>query len=282
VNKMFDKKAFQREIAAKTVEITKTGSYKVEKKEVSIKNDLDKAITGSILYTPKMIDELDVTTKGNYQTIVEVRNETTLHAAKRLKEEGYSKVVALNFASARKPGGGFLNGATAQEESLAYASGLYPCIAQMKEMYEYNEKFKSALYSDYTIYSPEVPVFRSDSFMFLENPYNCSFITMPAPNAGILKEREPNRMNELDAVMKRRIEKTLTLGVAHGYDAIVLGAFGCGVFQNDPWKVAKNFSEFLYKDDRFKGQFKKVIFAVLDKEPNTPLLSAFRNTLGGR
>lgn len=280
---MFDKKAFLRDIASNTVDVAKSGIYKVGSKEISIKDDMNKAISGSILYTPKMIKDLDVTTVGSFQTIIEVRNETTLNAAKRLKQDDdYSKVIALNFASARKPGGGFLNGAMAQEESLAYSSGIYPCIAQMKEMYEYNEKFKSALYSDYTIYSPEVPVFRSDSYDFLENPYTCSFITTPAPNAGVLKEREPHRMKELEETMKRRIEKTLAIAVEHGYEAIVLGAFGCGVFQNDPWKVAKNFAEFLYKDQRFKGQFKKVVFAVLDKERGTPIFSAFKNTLGGR
>ncbi|MNY17039.1 hypothetical protein D3C86_1503360 [compost metagenome] len=230
-----------------------------------------------------MISEMDVITTGNHQTIIEVRNETTLNAAKRLKQnEGFDKIIALNFASARSPGGGFLRGATAQEESLSYSSGLYPCIVQMKEMYEYNEKHKSALYSDYTIYSPDVPVFRDDSFNFLEKPYNCSFITMPAPNAGVLKAREPHRTNELEETMKRRIEKTLTIAINNGYEAIVLGAFGCGVFQNDPWKVAKYFSDFIYKDKRFKGQFKKIIFAVFDKERNTPTLSAFRNVIGGK
>lgn len=280
---MFDKKAYQRQIAETTVEIAKKGNYQVNKKNISIEQEMKKAISGSILYTPKMINELDVTTTGNHQTIIEVRNETTLNAAKRLKQnEGYDKVIALNFASARSPGGGFLRGATAQEESLAYSSGLYPCIVQMKEMYEYNEKYKSALYSDYTIYSPDVPVFRNDSFNFLENPYNCSFITMPAPNAGVLKAREPHREKELETVMKRRIEKTLTIAINNGYDAIVLGAFGCGVFQNDPWKVAKYFSDFIYKDKRFKGQFKKIIFAVFDKEKNTPTFSAFKNVIGGK
>jgi len=68
----------------------------------------------------------------------------------------------LNFASAKNPGGGFLGGGSAQEESLARSSGLFPCINQMQQMYETNRAYRSCLYTDHMIYSPRVPVFRDD------------------------------------------------------------------------------------------------------------------------
>src|SRR5205085_8535036 len=126
------------------------------------------------------------TAAGSFETSFEVTNETTLHAAKRMLDSGSEKVIALNFASATKPGGSFINGAMAQEESLAYSSGLYPAINQMKEMYEHNKSLHSGLYSDYMVYSPDIPVFRNDNYQLVDEPYNVSFITSPAVNAGFV------------------------------------------------------------------------------------------------
>ncbi|WP_259391506.1 TIGR02452 family protein [Paenibacillus sp. 1011MAR3C5] len=121
----------------------------------------------------------------SYDTIIEVTEETTLAAAARLAKEE-EEICCLNFASAKHPGGGFLTGARAQEESLARASGLYPTIVQMKEMYSHNAWQRICLYSDYIIYSPKVPVFRDDSGVLLDKAYPVSIITSPAVNAGVV------------------------------------------------------------------------------------------------
>jgi uncharacterized protein (TIGR02452 family) len=89
---------------------------------------------------------------GDNQTVIEVKNETTLAAARRLLDLA-RKPVALNFASATHPGGGFLSGGLAQEESLARSSGLYACLRN-NPMYEYHRSNYDPLYSNYAIYSP--------------------------------------------------------------------------------------------------------------------------------
>lgn len=143
-------------------------------------------------------------------------------------ENAGKKIIALNFASARHPGGGYLTGASAQEESLCRASGLYYTIKDVHEYYEQNERHKLSDYTDGMIYSENVPVVRNDSGALLKAPVLCDFITCPAVNKGAA--RLPD--SEVNAKMKRRIEKIVTLAVSKAPDVVILGAFGCGVFRN--------------------------------------------------
>ncbi|WP_257985718.1 TIGR02452 family protein [Bacillus sp. M6-12] len=262
------------------MEIIKRGEYSIKGKTVSILKELNDSIYGSALYKPEELDELLNQEFQNQieSTVIEVTGETTLEASKRLLDEGYIQVSALNFASAKNPGGGFLTGSRAQEESIARSSGLYPAIAQMKEMYDYNRGRKTGMYSDYMIFSPKVPVFRHDKGYLLEKPYLLSVITSPAVNAGIVREREKEKVKNINEVMLVRIKKILAIAKAQKQEALVLGAFGCGVFGNNPVAVAKLFKEAL-EDASFKNQFKKIVFAVYEGTPQKPMLSTFKQSL---
>jgi uncharacterized protein (TIGR02452 family) len=276
------------EIAEDTLEIIDKGKYINSKgKEIILDEDIKNAVENSILYTPQEIDEIKMEIKNILEkskrnnTIIDVNNETTLEAAEKLKkEEGYKEVVCLNFASGTHPGGGFLNGSGAQEESLARSSALYPCIKQMEEMYKANKRYESALYKDYMIYSPNVPVFKKDNGQLLDEPYKVSFITAPAVNAGAVKAYESKEnIDKIPEIMKERIKKIISLAVNHQNQVLVLGAFGCGVFRNDPQMVAEYFSDYLLKNKYFKGYFEKVIFAVLDRSRDKKIYNIFENIL---
>lgn len=149
--------------------------------------------------------------------MISVRNESTLTAARRLAEAG-EHPVALNFASAKHPGGGWLSGARAQEETLARASALVACIAG-DSMYARNAALGDALYTDDAIYSPGVPVFRDDAGMLLPEPYLCAFITAPAVNAGVVLERDRSRRAEVRATMARRVARGLDIAALHEHTA---------------------------------------------------------------
>ena len=138
------------------------------------------------------------------------------------------KIIALNFASAHKPGGGYVTGAVAQEESVCRASGLYYTIKDVSEYYEQNGRHKTSDYTDGIIYSENVPVVRDDSGALLKTPVLCDFITCPAVNKGAA--RLPD--SEVNAKMKQRIKKIITLAASKKPDVVILGAFGCGVFRN--------------------------------------------------
>lgn len=263
-----------------TMDILKKGEYELPKgKRVSILKELNDSILYSLLYRPEELDALleQESDKGCHSMVIEVTGETTLEASKRLIDEGCSQVACLNFASAKNPGGGFLTGSRAQEESIARSSGLYPAIAQMKEMYDYNKRRKTGFYSDYMIFSPNVPVFRHDRGHLLEEPYLVSVITSPAVNAGVVRKYERDKIKEIDKVMLTRIKKVLMVAKAQKQEHVVLGAFGCGVFENLPSKVAKLFKEAL-EDERFQNHFKKIVFAIYEGTTQKPMLTTFRQT----
>ncbi|NLX97331.1 MAG: TIGR02452 family protein [Rhodopirellula sp.] len=108
-------------IAAETVAITQAGSYEAPSgRTVSIRDAVQAAVEASTLFAPgdTLRTQADEVLSGrSLKTVFEVRNETTFAAVRRL----IGPTAVLNFASAKNPGGGFLSGSQAQEESLARA-----------------------------------------------------------------------------------------------------------------------------------------------------------------
>ena len=175
--------------------------------------------------------------------------ETTLAATRRLVErENAIRPLVLNFASAKNPGGGFLGGSRAQEESLARSSALYLSLQVGQEYYEQNRRCRSTLYTDHAIVSPDVPVFRDDDGALLDRPYAASFFTMPAVNVGVLGSGSADHAR-VEPVMVRPRGKAAGAAAAEGFEELVLGAWGCGVFRNDPRLIARLFRDALFGPD---------------------------------
>jgi uncharacterized protein (TIGR02452 family) len=212
-------------------------------------------------------------------TRVEVTGESSLEAARRLAD---APVAVLNFASARNPGGGYLNGAQAQEEALCRASALYTCLLEAREFYEHHRAHRDPFYTDRVIHSPAVPVFRDDRGRLLDEPYTAGFLTSAAPNAGVVLRTAPERAPELPRALAVRAERVLETAAAHGYRRLVLGAWGCGVFRNDPAQVAGAFRALLGPGGRFERTFERVVFGVLDRTPGNVVRGAFEKVFEGR
>ncbi|WP_329521594.1 TIGR02452 family protein [Spirillospora sp. NBC_01491] len=268
----------RRMTAQETVAILESGEYTSPSgSTVTIAGRLDSAVYGTVLHRPG--DSLapfgrpEALPEGR-ATRVEVTGETTLAAARRLCGPD-TPPLALNFASAKNPGGGFLNGAHAQEEGLARSSGLYTTLRAAPEYYEFHREQRDLLYSDHMIYSPAVPVFRDDAGRLLDEPYDVAFLTSPAPNLGAI--RDPAVAARVPKVLRSRARLVLAVALAHGHRRIVLGAWGCGVFGNDPHEVAAAFDEALRAD--FAGFFEHVVFAVWDTAAGSPRHSAFEQVI---
>jgi uncharacterized protein (TIGR02452 family) len=204
-------------------------------------------------------------------TVVEVTGESSLVAARRIP----GPVAVLNFSSARNPGGGYLNGARAQEEDLCRASALYTCLTEVREFYDHHRTHRDPFYTDRVIHSPAVPVFRDDRGALLDEPFAVGFLTAAAPNAGVVLRTAPGRAAELPGALAVRAERVLETAALHGYRRLVLGAWGCGVFRNDPAQVAGAFRALLSPGGRFAGTFEHVVFGVLDRTPGAVVREAF-------
>lgn len=272
-------------IAQETLGIIEEGAYlNQDGARIDLKREIEAAVRDSKLYTPSALQEIKrmvaAYKRRSALPEIEVTDESTLAAAQRLVQvEGFAETVCLNFASAKNPGGGFMGGSQAQEESLARSSALYPCIVQKEEMYRFNRNLKTCLYSDHMIYSPQVPVFREDHGGLLAAPYTVSMITAPAVNAGVVREREPEQVEKIAPVMLERIRYILSVAAYHEEKVIVLGAFGCGVFRNKPDEVAGWFKRVLVEEG-YGTLFDRIVFAVLDKSAEQKTLKAFQRELG--
>lgn len=245
-----------------TVRILERGTYDVGGRTVRV--EVEPSVRGTVSHPPH--EPLPAPQTALHATRFEVTGESTLAAGRRLHGEGH-RVTALNFASAKNPGGGFLSGARAQEESLARSSGLHACLVD-QPMYAHHRPLTGGLYTHWVLYSPDVPVFRDDDGTLLPEPWPCSFLTCPAVNAGAARRKE-----RVLPIMRERVQRLLTVAAHHAAGTLVLGAWGCGVFKNDPDHVAGLFHEAL--TGALRGVFERVVFAVLDPSPQRRTLTAF-------
>lgn len=260
-----------RDLAAQygreALEIGESGGYCAPSGvRVDVKTPVEKAVKGTLSYPPDAA--VSEVATGEYKTVIEVINETTLSAGNRFLNAGYNPVV-LNFASAISPGGGFLDGSRAQEEYLARSTCLYECLRE-NPMYAFHRAAYDPLYTHYVLYSPGVPVIRDADGSLLEKPYAISIITSPAVNVSELTQ---DRRQEAGPVMWHRILKVLAIGIANGHDAIVLGAWGCGVFGNDAHEIAGLFRKAL--SENFRGAYRMVVFAITDGSVDRKFIGPF-------
>ncbi|MGW2343326.1 TIGR02452 family protein [Streptomyces sp. NPDC001661] len=261
-----------RELARSTERIVDSGEYAGDGgRVVTIGAAVARARAGTRMYGPDPVSVPPISPLDRAD--VEVTGESSLEAARRMTGERPEPVAVLNFASARNPGGGYLNGAQAQEEALCRCSALYACLTEVPGFYAHHREHRDAFYTDRVIHAPAVPVFRDDQGGLLDTPFEAGFLTSPAPNAGVIARRTPERVHEIPAALAARAERVLEVAAAEGYRRLVLGAWGCGVFRNDPGQVAEAFRSLL--EGRFAGHFEQVVFAVLDRAKGAPTRAAF-------
>lgn len=268
-----DRKAIARE----TLAIMEKGYYETEGRRVEIKELQEYSIKESFLLSPAQGEELLNLYKNplphNLSDRIILWNCSTVDAILRLSEKE-KEIAVLNFASAKNPGGGFLNGAMAQEESLAASSCLYKTLITHEDYYSKNRLCKSMMYTNHAIYSPDVVFFRDGKFRLLKEPLTASVLTLPAVNMGQVRLKGED-VEQAEQVMKCRMKLALAIFAQQECRNLILGAYGCGVFRNDPNQIAAWWKELL--EDFFFDRFETVIFAVFDRSSDQTCSRAFEN-----
>ena len=206
----------------------------------------------------------------------------SFEAAMRLKrEEPDSKIAVMNFANAFHAGGGVTNGSSAQEESLCRTSTLYPLLYRKSlrdTFYRYHWQLNNPAASDSLIYTEGVVICKSDEDLPNRLPeedwVKVDVITVAAPDlrtasnihAALISGGLYMNDAELFGYHVKRAMHIFTVAAAKGADTLVLGAFGCGAFKNNPNIVAKAYKVAL---QQFPKAFKRVEFAVYCQNDST-------------
>ena len=229
--------------------------------------------------------------KTNKATVV-VSGKRSLEAAEVYAKQG-KKVCVLNFASATNPGGGVVNGSSAQEECICRCTTLYPCLNNddlWTSFYAPHRKAANPLYNNDCIYTPNVCVFKSD--INFPEPlqknewWKVNILTCAAPN---LRERPSNAINphagykpakvttaELETLLTARVRRIFEVAVSNENEVLILGAFGCGAFRNPPEIVANVFNKVMQD---YLGYFDTIEYAVYHTEREVANYEAFKKII---
>jgi uncharacterized protein (TIGR02452 family) len=261
----------------------------VIKKDSALVESINKSIKNQLFYL-NPVDIKSIMPKHDTDCPVTVTRERSIECAmKWVKRDGArSKVAVLNFASATRPGGGVATGSSAQEECICRCTTLYPCLTTKEaevRFYDPHRKNVGPLHNDDIIYTPDVAIIKNDDYDLLREPLFIDVITCAAPN---LREKNVSKYNqerepapdispeELKALHVARARQILNAAVQNFVDVLVLGAFGCGAFRNDPEVVAAAYKEVL---PEYRKYFKAIEFAVYCRGKDTENYEAFKKEL---
>ncbi len=262
-----ERKQKNRDIFAETMRICRRGGYVTPLGAEVRLPSTDEVLKASVFYqNPPRVDSVAVADS----CVCDAVNDDCIEAARKLVEEGHRPIM-LNMANRHTPGGGVLNGARAQEESLFRQSNL--CVS----LYQYDEYHARLLDLSLGngrypmdretggIYSGRVMFFRTSSRngdALVEKPFECAVVSVAAINRPDLTP-DGRLVDWAVVATKNKIRTMFRIGLLHGHDAIVLGAWGCGAFRNPPEHMAQLFHEVL-DEDEFARKYRVVRFAVIE------------------
>ena len=251
---------------SETVALVKAGGYVINGREVRLPDPAE-MMRGAVLYTDPgevAVPELPQPTE------VDVVDGDSLLTGKRLLDEGYRPAV-LGFANRQVPGWGVEGPGNTQEQSIFrrtdlfmslyqfYPAGEYYGIPQRPEQYPLDRNTGG-------VYSPDVTVFRGnkdDEYALLDHPFRLAVISVPA--LAYPKLKNPDRVSDsLVPPILRKIRTIFRIGLKHGHDALVLGAWGCGDLCSPPGHIALLFRQVM-EEPEFRNRYRKIIFAILDQ-----------------
>lgn len=258
-------------ILRETVKAAEDGFYLADGREVKLPVSFEQ-IKKTKLYFAGQIPQLpERNIFGTNPARIVLRNQDTLEAAFDLhqdRKEQEKPVLVLNFANPHRPGGGIRSKPGTQEEHLCVKTTLL-CSLETEEawpFYQTNLDCGTQAQTDTILYSPNTVVIRNPDLSLREDPFPVAVMTVSAP---IASRMEPEELTGLESILRSRIHGMIRTAVEEGYTRMVLGAWGCGNFGNNPELVAKLFHQVLMDCNAsvgicFANCFERITMAVFD------------------
>ncbi len=212
-----------------------------------------------ISIAPDAVDSINLPEKVGGCKITVTRNDS--FGAVLAKDE---ECLVLNFMSAWTPGGGVKKGSRAQEEDLCRRSSLYLSLIsdEGQQLYKYNHENCPGISCNYMLLSPKVEIIKRSNGEWLDQSMTCAVLSSAAPR---LCDGLQIDALKLEETLRSRIKGILQVAAKYGYKHLILGAWGCGAYRNDPVQISRIFH---YELMKMTGYFDTVEFAVCGKESN--------------
>lgn len=223
------------------------------------------------------LDKLEKKPKG---TSLIIKNMDSFQLAKLLIDKGKSSsatTTVLNMASQKRPGGGWLNGARAQEECLFMSSNYWKHLPE--DLYPLHPNFHDPT-QDKIIFSTDVTIIKDHTFQPLGSPFTVNAIACSArKNPKTIKgsKGEDRYKYKSDYMtMLQKVRNIFQLAYLQGQKTLVLGAIGCGVFQNPIHELIDIYYQVIKEFDHC---FDIIAFAILSYGNDTKF-KTFQTHLG--
>ena len=286
------KRSLLTKVFMHNLDIFRDGAYRTETDRV-----VTLPVSGQFVEESEMFSS-QIALSAEYikaDTQISVLNVDCIIATRDLVEQGFNPAM-LNMASLYHPGGGVLQGSSAQEEDLCRRStlaislyqfslpgGRYGDLADMVSVKRRAERYPM----DNTyggIYSPDITFFRGtrdEGYVLLDEPFKAAVISVASLNYNPKhghNQLDNGNIPEADKpILKEKIRTILRIGALKKHDSLVLGALGCGAFCTPPAQMARLFHEVL-DEQEFQGLFKLIVFAIIDSSSSNnykPFLKEF-------
>lgn len=231
-----------------------TRATEAKKHVAKMDAEFGKEIAYSVAKT-ELFDEAKAGNTGRArETMVRIVDTDAVSAIFSLSS---GKTAVLNFASFHSPGGKFLEGSRAQEECLCHESTLYNVLREFNGVFYGLNKSTTHLYENRALYSPEIVFIHKGPTDVAAKKRYCDVITCAAPNKRAAMSYQHISEAQNSAALISRVNFVLDIAEEKGVDTLILGAYGCGVFGQDPVEVAGVFKNCLSNRD-----FRRAIFAI--------------------
>ncbi len=198
----------------------------------------------------------------NYDTKLVVENIDIIDSMIIHQNDGENRAV-LNHASYKEPAQQYLKGSSGREETLCDYSFLFNVLSStrlIKEYYNPNKKklLNKGMYSNRGLYSPNV--------LFNKDGKNCiySVISTTAPNRQQSIQYKMFTEEENKVALRERLEFILNIAAKNKVDVLMLGAFGCSVYRQNPSEVASIWRELL--SSNYMGYFKYIYIPIINND----------------